>query len=65
MLVKLVSSRSIKVGNKLLRGNKAVTVIDIINVTNSHMTIVCDDDIVFTRSDKRLLKVIGEGAPLL
>lgn len=63
MQVKLVKSTSIKEGQKLLiRGNKVVTVLQINQITKNHMTLICDDDLVFTRSDLKLLKVIEEGA---
>lgn len=62
MQVKLVNSTSVKVGNKLLRGNRVVTVTEIINITKNHFTIICDDDLVFTRSDLKLLKVLEDGA---
>ena len=68
MLIELVNSTSIRPGDKLLRRNptsnglKVVTVLKINNTTNNHFTFECDDDLVFTRSDLKLLKVIQEAS---
>lgn len=60
MLVKLVRSQTIKKGDKLLRGNRVVTIEDIIRPYKKHFILVANDDLIFCKDGMNVLKVIPE-----
>ena len=61
MRIKLVKSTSIKVGDKILyKGQPALVMEKVQTPYKNHFYFVTFNDLVFTRSDMKLLKVVAE-----